>query len=117
MPTRSTGASRSSKQAFEIRAASSAVTPYEGQPSSTHSARFVFATDAATVSMSSGRSERRSITSASIPSAASCSATWSARTVANECETIVRSEPCRATAARPIGVTNSGSSGTSPFSL
>ena len=34
------------------------------QPSSTITTRCVFATDASTVSMSSGRSERRSITSA-----------------------------------------------------
>jgi hypothetical protein len=101
-----------------MRAASSAVTPYEGQPSSTHSARFVFATDAATVSMSRGRSERRSTTSADTPfSDSSRSATCSARTVANECDTIVMSVPSRATAARPIGTTCSGSSGTSPFSL
>jgi hypothetical protein len=76
------------------------------------------ATEAATVSTSSGRSERRSTTSASTPcSLASFSATFSARTVANECETSVMSEPVRATFARPIGVMNSGSSGTSPFSL
>ena len=44
--------------------------------------------------MSSGRSERRSTTSAWMScSAASRSATCSARTVAKECETIVRSEP------------------------
>ena len=58
------------------------------------------------------------MTSALTPfSSASFSATCSARTVAKECETIVMSEPSRATAARPIGTTNSGSSGTSPFSL
>ena len=68
--------------------------------------------------MSSGRSERRSTTSALTPrSDASFSATCSARTVANECATIVMSDPSRATAARPIGTTCSGSSGTSPFSL
>ena len=41
-----------------------------GQPSSTVTMRLVFFTDAITVSMSSGRSVRRSTTSASIPSSA-----------------------------------------------
>lgn len=48
------------------------------QPSSTTMARWVLATEARIVSVSSGRSVRRSRTSASIPSAASASAASSA---------------------------------------
>ena len=45
-----------------------------GKPSSTVTQRLVFFTDAMTVSVSIGRSERRSMTSAEIPSFASSSA-------------------------------------------
>ena len=45
-----------------------------GHPSSTVTMRFVFLTDSITVAVSSGRSERKSISSASIPSPASTSA-------------------------------------------
>ena len=45
-----------------------------GQPSSTTTIRLVLASDASTAGLSSGRSVRRSITSASMPSAASFSA-------------------------------------------
>ena len=62
-----------------MRAASSALTPYVAQPSSQTSARLVLRTEAATVSASSGRSERRSTTSASTPSRDRLSATRRAR--------------------------------------
>ena len=60
------------------RAAISAPTPDCGQPSSTVTMRPVFFTDAMIVSVSIGRSVRRSITSASMPSLASSSAAFSA---------------------------------------
>ena len=55
-----------------------APTPAKGQPSSTTTQRWVLATEFSTASVSSGRIVRRSTTSASIPSAASCSAALSA---------------------------------------
>ena len=61
-----------------MRAAISAPTPVCCQPSSTVTARPVFFTEATMVSVSIGRSVRRSITSASMPSLASSSAAFSA---------------------------------------
>ena len=57
-----------------------------------------------TVSTSSGRSVRRSTTSASIPSPASCSAAASASRTPLPIETIVRSSPARATRAWPSAI-------------
>ena len=65
--------------------------------------------------MSSGCSERGSITSASIPSPARVSAAASALPTVQPVATIVTSEPARQIAASPIG-TRYSPSGTSPCS-
>ena len=62
-------------------------------PSSTASRRLVCATDSSTVATSSGRSVRRSTTSAVIPSADSTSAAASASGTPFPTETMVRSSP------------------------
>ena len=82
-------------------------------------ARLVFETDAATVSTSSGRSERRSTTSALTPCVAleplgDVQRAHGREGVGDERHV---GALARARAASPIGVTNSGSSGTSPRSL
>ena len=64
--------SRSCSAASATAPSSPVAQPPVRGPSSTASSRFVLATDASTVSRSSGRSVRRSTTSASIPSPASC---------------------------------------------
>jgi hypothetical protein len=68
-------------EGFFKAAETSAPTPKERHPSSTMTARFVRRNDSRTGCMSSGRSERKSTISASIPCWASCSAacsdTWS----------------------------------------
>ena len=87
--------------------------PLCGQPSSTETIRLVFLTDSTIVSMSSGRIVRRSITSASIPSSASFSAAFSARSTISEKAVMVTSPPSRRTLALPIGTTKSSSFGTS----
>ena len=60
-------------------------------------------TEAITVSMSSGLIVRRSMTSQSMPSPASSSAAASESCTPFMTETIVRSEPARATRALPKG--------------
>ena len=55
------------------------------------------------VGVSIGRSERRSITSASMPSASRPAAASSARCTMIEVATMVTSRPGRRMAARPIG--------------
>src|SRR2546430_17309070 len=91
--------------------------PHWGHPSSTTTARLVLATDAVIVASSSGRSERRSTTSAEIPScSASCSAALRATVTVFEWQIRVTSCPVRLTSARPIGTTYSPS-GTSPLVL
>ena len=100
--------------AFSITSAAiSAPMPAKGQPSSTVTRRLVFSTEASTASPSSGRSERRSITSASMPSAASVSAASNARPTMIEKAATVTSLPVRATAALPMGTRCSPSAGTS----
>src|SRR5207253_10456678 len=86
-----------------------------GHPSSTTTARLVLATDAVIDASSSGRSERRSTTSAEIPScSASCSAALRATATVLEWQINVTSCPVRLTSAWPIGTTYSPS-GTSPL--
>jgi hypothetical protein len=82
-------------------------------PSSTTSSRFVLATDSSTVSWSSGRSERRSTTSAWMPSPASSSAASSESRTPLSADTMVTSLPSRTTAALPSGTVSSV--GGSPF--
>ena len=77
--------------------------PLCGQPSSTETIRLVFLTDSTMVSVSSGRIVRRSMTSASIPSSASFSAAFSARSTISENAVMVTSSPSRRTLALPIG--------------
>ena len=68
--TRTIGASSSSKPTSAMRAAISAPTPKASTASCTMTRRCVFASEASTAASSQGCSERRSITSASMPSAA-----------------------------------------------
>jgi hypothetical protein len=102
-PTRTTGASRFQKPASTARAAISAPTPKSTTASCAITIRFVLANDVSTVSQSSGAIVRRSITSASMPSAASRSATTRLSCAMRENDTIVTSVPVRVTAALPIG--------------
>src|SRR3954471_18132195 len=76
--TRITGASRKSNALSMMRAAISAPTPDCCQPSSTTTQRLVFFTELSTVSVSIGRSVRRSITSAWMCFLANSSAAFSA---------------------------------------
>ena len=65
------------------------------------------------LAVSSGRSERRLITSASMPCFASCSAACSATPTMMPKATIVTRSPARSTFARPSGRMNSSSNGQS----
>ena len=94
-------------------AASSAPIPANGQPSSQETKRLVFCTEVVSVATSSGRKVRRSMTSASMPSAAKASAASRARPTMIEKAVMVTSAPARTTLALPIGSTKSGSVGTS----
>ncbi len=89
----------------------SAPTPANGQPSSTVTIRFVFFTLATIVSMSSGRSERRLMTSASMPCSASASAAYIATPTMMLKATRVTRSPARSIFARPIGSTKSSDVG------
>ena len=94
--------------------ASSAPKPQRRGFSSTVNSRPVFCTDAATVETSSGTSERRSMTSHSMPFYLACSAAASAsQSIAPHAMTVT-SLPSRATRALPISTTGSVS-GTSPL--
>ena len=75
------------------------------QPSSTVTQRLVFLTDATTVSVSIGRSVRRSMTSASMPSSASFGGLERVGHADADQETMVTSLPARAMRALPIGTT------------
>ena len=83
-----------------------------GQPCSTVTMRFVFFTDSMMVALSSGRSVRRSMISASMPSFASASAASMHMPTEMECDTSVTCAPSRTTRALPIGSTKSSSFGT-----
>ena len=83
-----------------------------GQPSSTATQRSVFWTEATTVALSIGRSVRRSITSASIPSPGQRLGRLQRVAHADRQATMVTSLPGRAIRALPIGSTKSSSFGT-----
>src|SRR5581483_7720391 len=105
-PTRSTGASRSQKHSRAARAASSAPKPPVMFASWAMTSRDVRATDAATASKSSGASQRRSITSTSIPSSARTSAAVTASIAVRPQETRVALRPVRTSRDPPIGSTS-----------
>src|SRR3546814_6726695 len=69
-----TGASHQSKPSSMQMEEISLAIEHTGQPSSTTTRRLVFLRLSSTVALSSGRRVRRSMTSASMPSPASCSA-------------------------------------------
>jgi len=94
----------------------SAPNPATGQPISTITQRPVFLTDAASVSTSSGRSERISTTSQSMPSCASCfAASRQVHTIFDHAISVM-SAPSRLTSAWPSGISSSPS-GTSQVVL
>ena len=99
-----TGAWRSSKLFWATRAAMSAAMPQRGLSSSTTTSRPVFSTDSYTVSSSSGLVVRRSMISASIPSAASSSAACWAMPTMRPMATMETSSPSRTTLASPNGI-------------
>jgi len=85
-------------------AAISDATPQRSRPSSVITRCPVLATESRIVCSSSGTSVRRSITSASMPSPASCWAASSEATTIIEQATIVTSDPSRLTAAWPNSI-------------
>src|SRR6266542_591013 len=113
-PSLRTGASRSQNPSSAISAATSAPIPKSRTASWTTSARLVLATDARIVSRSSGTTDRRSITSMSIPSSASASPAASDSWTMRDAATTVTWLPSLATDAFPIGTRCSGSVGAGP---
>src|SRR4051812_33434837 len=103
--------SRSPSPSSVTAASSSPAQPPRG-PSSTTTSRLVFSTERSTVAASSGRSVRMSMTSQSMPSAASVSAADRHSCSRRMALTTVMSEPGRTTFASPSVAT---SPSTSPF--
>ncbi len=101
---RRSGARRDQKPSSAMVARISPATPQLLWPTSTTSARPVFATDSRIVGRSSGTSVRGSITSSEMPSRASVSAAVSASRTREPMATTVRSLPSRRTAACPNGI-------------
>ena len=91
--------------------ATSAPMPANGQPSSTVTSRLVFFTLSTMVAVSSGRNERRLITSASMPASASASAAFIATPTMMLNATMVTCDPARSIFALPIGTMKSSSVG------
>ena len=102
-PTRSIGASRSQSASRATVAAISAPIPNGTTASWAISRRLVLRTESRIVSMSSGATVRRSITSTEMPSPATASAAASASCTIRDTDTTVTSVPGRTTAALPIG--------------
>ena len=104
---RTIGPSRSQNASSATIEATSAPHPHRRGFSSTVKSRLVLATDSRMQSVSSGTSDRTSMTSASIPSAASCSAASSARGTIRASATIVTSLPSLTILAVPSSSTMS----------
>jgi hypothetical protein len=106
--TRFTGASRYSNSSSAMRARSRSRSPSDSESSCATMTLFVFFTDAAMVSMSSGFSERRSMTSTLMPRSSPRARASSDRFTTAPHVTTVRSVPSRTTFALPSGIMKFG---------